>query len=90
MRGVRAFGLRSAVVPADFPLALADRLRAEGVELTPDDVAFEQRRRRKSDAEMAGIRRADRRGRRRRCTRAPGCCARARSTASGSSTTARR
>ncbi len=58
VRGVLEFGLRSALVPADFPLALADRLRAEGVELTPDDDAFAARRRAKTDAEMAGIRRA--------------------------------
>ena len=46
------------MVPPDFPLAVADRLRAEGVELTPDDELFVERRRRKTDAELAGIRRA--------------------------------
>jgi Xaa-Pro aminopeptidase len=46
------------VVPPDFPLAVADRLRAEGIELTPDDELFVERRRRKTDAELAGIRRA--------------------------------
>ena len=45
-------------MPPDFPLAVADRLRAEGVELTPDDELFVERRRRKTDAELAGIRRA--------------------------------
>ena len=45
-------------VPPDFPLAVADRLRAEGIELTPDDELFVERRRRKTDAELAGIRRA--------------------------------
>lgn len=58
VRGVLEFGLRSARVPPDFPLALADRLRAEGVELTPDATEFEARRRVKNAAEMAGVRRA--------------------------------
>ena len=58
VRAVRELGIASAVVPPDFPLAVADRLRAEGVELTPDDELFVERRRRKTDAELAGIRRA--------------------------------
>jgi Xaa-Pro aminopeptidase len=58
VRAVAALGIRSAVVPPEFPLALADRLRAAGVELTTDDAMFVARRRRKSPAEMAGIRRA--------------------------------
>jgi Xaa-Pro aminopeptidase len=58
VRAAAAFGLRSAVVPPEFPVALADRLRAEGMELTPDDEEFDARRRRKTAAEMAGIRRA--------------------------------
>jgi Xaa-Pro aminopeptidase len=37
---------------------VADRLRAEGVELTVDAAAFDQRRRAKTPAELAGIRRA--------------------------------
>jgi Xaa-Pro aminopeptidase len=45
-------------VPGSFPLHLADRLRAAGVELTPDRDLFESRRRVKSPAELAGIRRA--------------------------------
>jgi Xaa-Pro aminopeptidase len=57
-RGVQRIGLRAATVPPDFPVALADRLREAGVELTPDDETFEDRRRRKTPAEMAGIRRA--------------------------------
>jgi len=58
VRAVAALGIRSAIVPAEFPLALADRLRAAGVELTPDEAPFAERRRRKSAAELAGIRRA--------------------------------
>lgn len=57
-RAVERLGIRSAAVPADFPLALADRLRAAGVELRVDTELFEGRRRTKTDAELAGIRRA--------------------------------
>jgi Xaa-Pro aminopeptidase len=60
VRAVREVGIAKAVVPPDFPLAVADRLRAEGIELTADDELFAERRRRKSDAELAGIRRAAR------------------------------
>ena len=58
LRGAREFGIESATVPPDFPIALADRMRAEGIELTPDDDEFDRRRRQKSPAEMAGVRRA--------------------------------
>jgi Xaa-Pro aminopeptidase len=58
VRAIDAFGITDAVVPPEFPLALADRLRAAGVELTPDEREFIDRRRHKSAAEMAGIRRA--------------------------------
>lgn len=58
VRAVDRLGIRAAIVPPEFPVAMADRLRAAGVELTPDDDEFEQRRRAKTDAEMAGIRRA--------------------------------
>jgi len=58
LRAVSAFGIRDAAVPPAFPIALADRLRADGVELRPDGRLFAQRRRHKTEAEMAGIRRA--------------------------------
>jgi Xaa-Pro aminopeptidase len=58
VRAVRELGISQAVVPPDFPLGVADRLRAEGVELTADEALFVERRRRKTDAELAGIRRA--------------------------------
>jgi Xaa-Pro aminopeptidase len=58
VRAADHVGIRDAVVPPEFPVAIADRLRAAGVELRPDDAPFAQRRRRKSAAEMAGIRRA--------------------------------
>lgn len=57
-RAVAAMSFREAVVPPEFPVALADRLRADGVEIRPDDTRFSERRRRKTEAELAGIRRA--------------------------------
>jgi Xaa-Pro aminopeptidase len=57
-RAVARTGLRSAIVDPDFPLAVADRLRADGITLTPDHATFALRRRAKSAAELAGIRRA--------------------------------
>ena len=60
VRAVKAIGLASAVVPETFPLWLADLLRAEGVEVTVDGEFFDDRRRVKSPAELAGIRRAQR------------------------------
>jgi Xaa-Pro aminopeptidase len=47
-------------VPATFPLELADHLRAQGIELTPDREFFAARRRVKNEAELEGIRRAQR------------------------------
>jgi Xaa-Pro aminopeptidase len=60
VRAVKALGITSAVVPESFPVWLADRLRADGVELTVDGALFDDRRRVKSEAELAGIRRAQR------------------------------
>jgi Xaa-Pro aminopeptidase len=58
LRAVAAFGIRDAAVPPEFPMALADRLRADGVELTSAEGLFAGRRRHKTAVEMAGIRRA--------------------------------
>jgi Xaa-Pro aminopeptidase len=58
LRAVRALGVQRAAVPPTFPLLLADRLRAEGVELEVDRGRFERRRRAKTGAELAGVRRA--------------------------------
>ena len=58
VRAAGRVGIRDAVVPPEFPIAIADRLRAAGVDLVPDDAPFTERRRRKSAAEIAGIRRA--------------------------------
>jgi Xaa-Pro aminopeptidase len=60
VRAVRSLGVASAVVPETFPLWLADRLRAEGIELTVDGEFFDERRRVKTEAELAGMRRAQR------------------------------
>ena len=57
-RAAAAMGLRAAVVDPEFPLAVADRLRSDGIELTPDADAFHRRRRAKSATELEGIRRA--------------------------------
>src|SRR4051794_26183344 len=60
LRAVQALGITEAIVPESFPLWFADRLRAEGVALTVDGTFFDDRRRVKTDAELAGIRRAQR------------------------------
>ena len=60
VRAVKALGLERASVPETFPLWFADRLRAEGVELTVDGELFDERRRAKTEPELAGIRRAQR------------------------------
>jgi Xaa-Pro aminopeptidase len=60
VRAVKEFGIEKAVVPATFPIELADRLRAEGIEITPDRETFVRRRRAKSQPELDGIRRAQR------------------------------
>jgi Xaa-Pro aminopeptidase len=59
-RGVEHAGVTSATVPHTFPLLLAEYLRANGVELTPDPAFFDARRRVKNETELAGIRRAQR------------------------------
>lgn len=57
-RAVARLGVTEALVPAEFPLAVADRLRADGVTLAVDVAAFEARRRVKAGRELAGIRSA--------------------------------
>jgi Xaa-Pro aminopeptidase len=59
-RAVAQIGVREAIVDPQFPVAVADRLRADGVVLTPDHAAVALRRRVKSPAELAGIRLAQR------------------------------
>ncbi len=51
-------GVTEAIVDFDFPLAIAERLRIDGITLRIDVDAVSNRRRRKSAEELAGIRRA--------------------------------
>jgi Xaa-Pro aminopeptidase len=60
LRATQGLGITEATVPPDFPLFVADHLRANGIELTVDDEAFVRRRRVKSEHQLAGIRRAQR------------------------------
>jgi Xaa-Pro aminopeptidase len=60
VRAARRFGIEQAAVPPTFPLGLADHLRKHGIEVTADRDRFVSRRRAKNDAELAGIRRAQR------------------------------
>jgi Xaa-Pro aminopeptidase len=60
VRALERWGITEAIVPPDLPLALADRVRAAGVQLDVDVSAFELRRRVKTPAELAGIERAQR------------------------------
>jgi Xaa-Pro aminopeptidase len=58
IRTVQGLGIESATVPRGFPLGHADALRAAGIELIVDQNLFDDRRRRKTERELAGIRRA--------------------------------
>src|SRR5438034_1650882 len=60
LRAARRFGIERAAVPSTFPLEIADHLRANGIEVTADREHFVRRRRVKNEAELAGIRRAQR------------------------------
>ncbi len=57
-RAVARLGIREAVVPGEFPVALADRLRADGLTITVDDAFVGARRRVKQGAELEGVRAA--------------------------------
>jgi Xaa-Pro aminopeptidase len=59
-RAAAAMGVREAIADPRLPVVVADRLRADGLKLTPDHQAITARRRAKSEAEIAGIRRAQR------------------------------
>jgi Xaa-Pro aminopeptidase len=59
-RTAAAMGVREAIADPDMPIAVADRLRSDGIVLTPDYEAITARRRVKSPAELEGIRRAQR------------------------------
>lgn len=58
LRACRRLGVAGASVPLQFPLFVADHLRAAGMELTVDEDAFVARRRVKTPGQLAGIRRA--------------------------------
>jgi Xaa-Pro aminopeptidase len=58
VRTVRGLGIEQATVPRGFPLGHGDALREAGVELSVDQKLFDDRRRRKSEHEIAGIQRA--------------------------------
>lgn len=60
VRACRDFGIDDAVVPVSFPLGPADMLRSNGIQLRPDREFFDRRRRKKTAAEIDGIRRAQR------------------------------
>ena len=60
VRVTKGLGIERATVPRGFPLGLADALHANGVGLTVGQRLFDDRRRLKSEHELAGIRRAQR------------------------------
>jgi Xaa-Pro aminopeptidase len=60
VRAVESLGLKQATVPESFPVWLADRLRAAGVALAVDQDLFDDRRRAKTEAQLAGMKRAQR------------------------------
>jgi Xaa-Pro aminopeptidase len=60
LRACRRVGIDDAVAPRTFPLDLADHLRANGVQVRSHGETFDQRRRVKTEAELEGIRRAQR------------------------------
>jgi len=60
LRACRRFGIEAASVPVTFPLQVADHLRSHGISLEVDRSLFDSRRRVKNEAEIAGIRRAQR------------------------------
>jgi Xaa-Pro aminopeptidase len=57
-RACRVAGIRSAAVPPEFPVSIADHLRSGGVEINVDADLFVTRRRTKSGVQLEGIRRA--------------------------------
>ena len=57
-RIVRDLGIEHASVPRRFPVGAADTLRADGIQLTVNQKLFDDRRRVKTEHELAGIRRA--------------------------------
>jgi Xaa-Pro aminopeptidase len=56
----KALGVEKAVAPPDFPIAVGERLWQAGIQVTSDRDTFASRRRVKSEAELEGMRRAQR------------------------------
>jgi Xaa-Pro aminopeptidase len=59
-KAVKQLAISQAVIPGDFPVAIADRLRDDGISLAVDDEVVSARRRVKRGAELDGIRSAQR------------------------------
>jgi Xaa-Pro aminopeptidase len=59
-RAASSMGVKEAHVDFEFPLGVAERLRADGISITVDDAPVKARRRSKSEAELDGIVRAQR------------------------------
>jgi Xaa-Pro aminopeptidase len=57
-RAAARLGARRLVVPLALPVGVADRLRADGIEIVPDELEFIRRRRSKNASEVDGVRRA--------------------------------
>ena len=60
VRACEAAGVTEAVVPRGFPLEAAEAMTAAGIAVHADGAGFDQRRRAKTPAQVAGIRRAQR------------------------------
>jgi Xaa-Pro aminopeptidase len=58
LNACRELGITGAVVPRSFPTLAADHLRENGITLEPDHKFFADRRRVKNQAELEGIRKA--------------------------------
>jgi Xaa-Pro aminopeptidase len=59
-RACEEMGVGKALIPPEFPVGLADHLRASGIELFVDPEVFVTKRRVKTQTEVEGIRRAQR------------------------------
>src|SRR5262245_37275193 len=57
-RACEKMGVGHALIPPEFPVGLADHLRASGIELFVDPEVFVTKRRVKTNTEIEGIRRA--------------------------------
>jgi Xaa-Pro aminopeptidase len=58
LRACQRFGISKVVVPGETGVAVADRLRADGIEVVVDEPEFIRRRRVKNELEIDGVRRA--------------------------------